>query len=207
MPDLKLELLDPTVVAPSRATAQSAGYDVQARFLNRPVTVYTANNREQTRHLDILVSGGTTAHGVRLYPGERAMIPLGFKATLPDGFEAQVRPRSGMALKEALVPVNSPGTIDADYPNEWMVLLENRSLAILSIVEGQKVAQVVFARYAVLDVVEAVIAPTTDRTGGFGSTDVLASDTISVATLVPTTATVVADAAPVKRGKVSKVEG
>lgn len=105
-----------------------------------------------------------------LQSGERAVIPLGFRATLPRGCEAQVRARSGTVLKLGLVVANGPGTIDADYTGEWGVLVLNASSAPISVAHGERVAQVVFARFEVLDFAPGIVVQTTERAGGFGST-------------------------------------
>jgi dUTP pyrophosphatase len=120
--------------------------------------------------IDRAVIVGPAGPLVELAPGEKALIPLGFRARLPDGYEAQVRPRSGTSLKTDLVVVNSPGTIDADYPDEWCVPVKNGGSVPLRIQHGERIAQMVLARYEVLAFEPGVVAQTTDRAGGFGST-------------------------------------
>lgn len=107
---------------------------------------------------------------ITLAPGEKALLPLGFKAQLPVGYEAQVRPRSGTSLKTDLVIVNSPGTIDADYPDEWCVPVKNGGAGALTVRHGERIAQMVLARYETLSFTRGAVARTTDRAGGFGST-------------------------------------
>jgi len=85
--------------------------------------------------------------GITLDPGEMALVPLGFRTRLPAGVEAQVRPRSGQAFKHALTIPNAPGTVDSDYAEEWMVIVRNDARAPKRIVHGERIAQVVFARY------------------------------------------------------------
>lgn len=165
---ITIERLNDRVQIPVRATAQSAGYDLAASYTQRDVKVFTPSNAQQVRHVEQFRGGAT---GIVLYPGERAMIPLGFKATLPDGIEAQIRPRSGTALKLDLSLVNAPGTVDADFPDEWHVLVVNRSQAATPILEGQKIAQMVLAKYDVLEIVDGTVVQTTERAGGYGSTD------------------------------------
>lgn len=168
-PPMIVELLHVNATLPRRATAQSAGYDLEARVFGlRSVTVYAPSNYEHQRTVEQVTP---LKQGFSLYPGERAMVPLGFRATLPDGYEAQIRPRSGMSLKTGVSLVNSPGTVDADFPNEWHILLENRSEAVAKILEGQAIAQMVLAKFEVLELVEGNVVQTTDRTGGYGSTD------------------------------------
>jgi dUTP pyrophosphatase len=84
--------------------------------------------------------------------------------------EAQIRPRSGQAFKNALMVPNAPGTVDADYAEEWMVIVRNDAPASRRIVHGERIAQVVFARYLPLTFSEAGVTRTTERAGGFGST-------------------------------------
>jgi dUTP diphosphatase len=105
-----------------------------------------------------------------LEPGVAALVPLGFKARLPHGIEAQIRPRSGTSFKKGLAIPNAPGTIDSDYPEEWMVLVRNPTARAIHIAHGERIAQAVLARYEVLPVVQGSVSVTTSRVGGFGST-------------------------------------
>ena len=106
-----------------------------------------------------------------LAPGARALIPTGFVLELPEGHEAQVRPRSGLALKHGVTLLNSPGTIDADYRGEAMVLLINHGTEPFMIRRGDRIAQAVIAPVTHVEVVEAGALETTERgEGGFGST-------------------------------------
>ena len=105
-------------------------------------------------------------------PGARTAVPTGLKLAIPDGYELQVRPRSGLALKHGLTVANAPGTIDSDYRGELMVLLANLGPAPVTISRGMRIAQLVVApvvrgRWVV---VEAIAADTARGTGGFGST-------------------------------------
>lgn len=111
------------------------------------------------------------ADDIWLYPGERRNIPTGFAIALPPGFEGQVRPRSGLAMKAGLSVINSPGTVDADYRGEIGVLLINHSDTKFRIERGDRIAQLVIAPVAnaVLELVEDLDA--TERgDGAFGST-------------------------------------
>ncbi len=106
-----------------------------------------------------------------LAPGARALVPTGLTIALPDGFEAQIRPRSGLAFKHGISLVNSPGTIDADYRGEVGVLLVNLGQEPFVIERGMRIAQMVIARYARAQFSEVIELPTTARgQGGFGST-------------------------------------
>lgn len=128
---------------PKFATAQSAGVDLHANL-----------------DAEIL-----------LKPLERALIPTGLFMALPPGTEAQVRPRSGLAYKEGITVLNSPGTIDADYRGEVKVLLINLSNQNAVIRDGERIAQMVIAKYEKVEFLEVeVLSDTARGAGGFGST-------------------------------------
>ena len=130
---------------PQYATPQSAGMDLRANIDN-PVT---------------------------LRPMERRLIPTGLYIALPPGYEAQVRPRSGLALKHGVTVLNTPGTIDADYRGEVMVLLVNLSDTDFVVADGERVAQMVVARHEQGEWVEVEELDTTERgAGGYGHTGV-----------------------------------
>ena len=130
---------------PAYATEQSAGMDLRAN-LESPVT---------------------------LNPGERKLIPTGLHIQLPAGYEAQVRPRSGLALKKGITVLNSPGTIDADYRGDVGVILYNASDSPFVVENGERIAQMVVTRY---EQVEFDLVETLDESsrgeGGFGHTGV-----------------------------------
>lgn len=106
-----------------------------------------------------------------LKPLERTLIPTGLFISLPVGYEAQVRPRSGLAIKEGLSVLNSPGTIDADYRGEICVILVNLSNNIVTISNGDRIAQMVVAKHERVDWLEVEVLDVTDRgEGGFGHT-------------------------------------
>ena len=128
---------------PSYATEKSAGMDLKA---------------------DI-------AEPITLGPLERAMVPTGLYIALPDGTEAQVRPRSGLAAKFGISVLNAPGTIDADYRGEIKVILVNLSNEQFVVSPGERIAQLVVARYETVEWDEVETLDVTERgTGGFGST-------------------------------------
>jgi dUTP pyrophosphatase len=111
------------------------------------------------------------AHDVTIAPGGRALIPTGYAIALPPGFEAQVRPRSGLALKHGITVLNSPGTIDADYRGEIGVILANFGAEPFTITRGARIAQLVVAPVARVAWVESRDLPKSARgAGGFGST-------------------------------------
>ena len=110
---------------------------------------------------------------VVLKPLQRALIPTGIFIELPAGFEAQIRPRSGLAYKHGISIVNSPGTIDADYRGEIKVLLVNLSDQDFTIADGERIAQMVVARHETVEWQEAAELSDTERgAGGYGSTGV-----------------------------------
>ena len=110
-----------------------------------------------------------------LSPGARALVPTGLVLQLPPGFEAQVRPRSGLALRHGITVLNSPGTIDSDYRGEVQVLLANLGSEPFAIARGERIAQLVVARVEQARLVEVTeIASTPRGAGGFGSTGVTA---------------------------------
>lgn len=128
---------------PFYATAQSAGMDLLAA-IDAPKT---------------------------LAPGERALIPLGFCMALPQGLEAQIRSRSGLALKQGVCVLNAPGTIDADYRGEVGVVLINLGQEPFTVTRGMRIAQMVIAKHETVTWSEVDALPETERgQGGFGST-------------------------------------
>jgi dUTP pyrophosphatase len=108
---------------------------------------------------------------VKLAPAKHAMIPTGLTIALPPGYEAQVRPRSGLAAKHGVTVLNSPGTIDADYRGEISVLLINHGTEPFTVRRGERIAQMVFAPVSRAELIPSSALSTTDRgSGGFGST-------------------------------------
>jgi dUTP pyrophosphatase len=164
---ITLELLHGDARAPERATEGSAGYDLFAYLTGRRVSY---SDGASVKEVEATAGeGGAPAHFV-LQPRTTARIPLGFKARLPVGFEAQIRPRSGSAFKKGLTVPNAPGTVDSDYPDEWMVLIHNVSATPVRIEHGERIAQMVLARFAVLPFERGTVKQSTSRAGGFGST-------------------------------------
>ena len=130
---------------PAYATPQSAGMDLRAN-IDEPIT---------------------------LHPLERRLIPTGLHIALPEGYEAQVRPRSGLALKHGLTVLNTPGTIDADYRGEIGVVLVNLSKEDFVINDGERIAQMVIARHEQADFLVVEELDQTERgEGGYGHTGV-----------------------------------
>ena len=128
---------------------------------------------DQSAHaagLDLLAAV-TEAEPLVLMPGARALVPTGLTIALPPGYEAQVRPRSGLAAKHGVTVLNTPGTIDADYRGEIGVILINHGDAPFWIRRGERIAQMVVAAVVRAELVPVDTLATTDRgSGGFGST-------------------------------------
>lgn len=108
-----------------------------------------------------------------LKPGQRALIPTGFQMALPEGYEAQIRPRSGLAYKNGVTMLNTPGTIDADYRGEVKVLAINHGNETFTVNHGDRIAQMVIAPVQQMFAEEVEELPDSERgTGGFGSTGI-----------------------------------
>lgn len=106
-------------------------------------------------------------------PGDIALVPTGFAMALPEGFEAQIRPRSGLAVKHGITVVNAPGTIDCDYRGEVKVGLVNLGKAAYTIERGERIAQMIIGQVCQAQVREVEVLDITERnSGGFGSTGV-----------------------------------
>ncbi len=133
---------NPDLPLPSRATEHAAGYDIRSA--------------EPT---------------VTLQPGEIRLVATGLVMELPEGVECQVRPRSGLALKQGITLPNSPGTIDPDYRGELRVILQNLGPEPVTLERGERIAQLVFARFEAPTIEEVADVSSTRRgEGGFGST-------------------------------------
>lgn len=158
---LTIELLHADAQPPRRATEGSAGYDLCAYVAGRTIRCSDAQ-----RTWDEPADGAAFT----LASGVAALVPLGFKARLPVGIEAQIRPRSGTSFRRGLQIPNAPGTIDSDFPDEWMVIVRNPTPHPIRIEHGERIAQMVLARYEVLEIATGAVGVTTSRVGGFGST-------------------------------------
>jgi len=162
------EKLAEDVRVPTRATEQSAGYDIRAHLTHGLVQIHRAASREA--FLVAPYSDDNDELSIVLEPGDRALVPTGFRARLPAGYEAQIRMRSSLAWKRGLTVPNAPGTVDADYPDEWFVLVLNSAPHPIRIEHGERIAQVVLHRYRVARWEEGPVSISTDRAGGLGST-------------------------------------
>ncbi|MEZ5913281.1 MAG: dUTP diphosphatase [Paracoccaceae bacterium] len=139
---------DPDVALPAYETAGAAGADLRANL-----------------------GPADRDNGLTLAPGDRSLVPTGLRVAIPDGFEMQIRPRSGLALKHGLALVNAPGTVDADYRGPLGVIVINHGAEPFVIAHGERIAQaviapVVRARYVAADSLD----DTARGSGGFGST-------------------------------------
>lgn len=144
MPKITVQRLHEAALLPTQATPGSAGYDVYA-------------------HL--------AGDGLRLMPGVRALVPTGLRMGIPLGWEIQVRPRSGLAIKQGVTVLNTPGTIDSDYRGEIGVILVNLGNTPVEIRHGDRIAQLVVAPTHTMEMVEGKVSTDTARgAGGFGST-------------------------------------
>ena len=133
---------NPDLPLPERATAHAAGYDIRS-----------------------------AEEEVVLQPGEIRLVSTGLVMELPEGMECQVRPRSGLALKHGITLPNSPGTIDPDYRGELRVIMQNTGPEAVTLARGERIAQLVFARFETPDVALVDEVSETERGGGgFGST-------------------------------------
>ena len=141
---------------------------LQVKIVNRSPYPCPAYATPQSAGLDLRAS---LEEPVLLKPLQRAMIPTGLYIALPAGYEAQVRPRSGLAIKHGITVLNTPGTIDADYRGEIKVILVNLSDEPFEIVPGERIAQMVIARHEQVEWEQVEQLDATERgAGGFGST-------------------------------------
>lgn len=132
---------NPDLPLPERATPHAAGYDVRC------------------------------SEDASLGPGEIRLVPTGLVMELPEGVECQVRPRSGLALRHGITLPNSPGTIDPDYRGELRVIMQNLGPEPVVLARGERIAQLVFARFETPEIAESDLLSETERgAGGFGST-------------------------------------
>ncbi len=152
MIEVKIKKCSESAKLPEKMTNHSSGYDIFAAILDE----------------------------VKISPDEIALIPAGFALEIPEGYEAQIRPRSGLALKNGISILNSPGTIDADYRGEVKIILINQGKMDFVVTKNMRIAQIVFAKVPHLELIEVKTINNTGRdSGGFGHTglsDTAASD-------------------------------
>ena len=137
--------MDADIPIPKQMTAGAAGFDLHA----------------------------AVAESVTLEPGERALIPTGLSMAIPTGYEGQVRPRSGLAIRHGITLLNAPGTIDSDYRGEVQVILANLGTEAFQVIRGSRIAQLVISELARVTFIEVKALTATLRgSGGFGSTGI-----------------------------------
>lgn len=154
---------------PTYANPNDAGCDIRADFSrispDNPIKLYGDGG--------IVFAGeGHPVTMLRLEPGSRALIPTGIYTAIPEGFEVQIRPRSGMALKKGITVLNTPGTIDSGYRNEWGVILINNGFETVWIDDRERIAQAVLCKIEKIEwentSLEEVTSTGLNRGGGFG---------------------------------------
>lgn len=177
-PPLLLRRLDARAVLPQRMTSLAAGLDLFACLPSgEPIETPSGGHHVPSQSTDPerakraaqseAVAGGM----IELAAGARALIPTGWAIAVAPGYEAQVRPRSGLALRHGLTVLNAPGTIDADYRGELRVLLVNLGSESVRIEHGARIAQLIVAPVAMVSAIEVDELPDSDRgASGFGST-------------------------------------
>ena len=143
---------------------------VKVKIINKGHQQLPAYATPQSAGMDLRANIDAT---ITLKPMERKLIPTGLFMALPEGYEAQVRPRSGLALKYGITVLNSPGTIDADYRGEVGVILINLSQEDFIINDGERIAQMVIARHETADFEQVEVLDDTERgEGGYGHTGI-----------------------------------
>lgn len=141
---------------------------MEIKVINRSTNELPAYATSLSAGMDIRAN---LSESLILQPLERRLVPTGLFLEIPEGFEVQIRPRSGLAFKHGITVLNSPGTIDADYRGEVGVLLVNLSNEPFEIQHGERIAQMVVASYTQAELIETTELSATDRgSGGFGST-------------------------------------
>lgn len=152
---------------PQYETPKSAGMDIRADFSR----VSPENPIKVWGNAEIVFAGEHHSKTLlRLEPCSRALIPTGLFTAIPEGYEAQLRPRSGLAIKKGLNLINCIGTIDADYRAEWGIPIVNQGLETVWIEDGERICQVVFNKVESVEWNEVKSLEATERVGGFGST-------------------------------------
>lgn len=154
---------------PKYETPRSAGMDIRVDFSR----ISPQNPIKAYGDCEVIYKGeshNTTM--LRLEPGSRALIPTGIFTTIPEGYEVQIRPRSGLAIKKGLNLINCVGTIDSDYTSEWGIPVVNQGLETIWIEDGERICQAVLNKVEQIEWEVVETLEKTDRIGGFGSTGV-----------------------------------
>jgi len=164
---LKFKKLHPDAILPKYQAKGSSGFDLHALVLDEDITSVEHTNKGVSASFfsDIFIS-----------PNEKYIVRTGLAVVIPEGFEIQIRPRSGLAAKYGITIINSPGTIDASYRNEIMIILYNMGAETFVIHPGDRIAQGVVQKVEIVDMIEVDNFTdeemSKDRGGGFGSTGV-----------------------------------
>lgn len=152
---------------PQYETPKSAGMDIRADFSR----VTPESPIKAWGNAEIIFAGEHHEKTLlRLDPGARALIPTGLFSAIPEGYEVQLRPRSGLAIKKGLNLINCIGTIDSDYRQEWGVPVVNQGLETIWIEDGERICQAVLNKVEKIEWVQVESLDETERAGGFGST-------------------------------------
>lgn len=160
--------LNNSAIVPSYATPGSAGFDL---VLNNFKGYYDNRVNEKAPNEINVVTIDAGVNAVTLNPNSRILVGCGFSVAIPQGYEMQVRSRSGLALKQGLIVLNAPGTIDSDYRGEIGAIICNNSLYAVTICIGDRIAQGVIAKHEVAEFEVSEELPESERgAGGFGST-------------------------------------
>lgn len=151
-------------------TTEVKNNQLKVKVINKSKYKLPAYSTPQSAGMDLRAN---IDESLTLHPMERKLITTGIYMALPIGYEAQIRPRSGLALKHGITVLNTPGTVDADYRGEVMVLLVNLSQEDFIVNDGERIAQMVIAKHEQADFVEVTELDETDRgDGGYGHTGV-----------------------------------
>ena len=162
-----------TTQLPNYETPASAGMDVHANFDNIVEKFLFNTTIKENENVYINVKGETRhiIESITINPGGRALIPTGLRVAIPEGYEIQVRPRSGLAIKNGITLLNTPGTIDADYRGDIGVIVINHGTEPFTIMAGDRIGQIVLNKVERIEWKEVDNLPDTIRgEGGFGST-------------------------------------
>jgi len=160
MVEIKIEFTGNLKQMPTKGSEHAAGYDIHADIIR---TV-------ELKHATMSLSERRRIEYIAVIPGKSILILAGFKMEIPVGYEAQVRPRSGLALKKQVTVGNSPGTIDADYRGEVGVIIQNNGNIPFLIEQGDRIAQMVINEVPKVVLIEKSVDGTERGSGGFGST-------------------------------------
>lgn len=162
-----------TTQLPNYETPSSAGMDVRANFDNivEKFLFNTTINKSENVYINVKGETHHLIESITINPGGRALIPTGLRVAIPEGYEIQVRPRSGLALKNGITLLNTPGTIDADYRGDIGVIVINHGTEPFTIMAGDRIGQIVLNKVERIEWEEVYNLPDTIRgEGGFGST-------------------------------------